>query len=244
MRISASRYVFRLLAAVLVVVALAGPASAHPHVWIVFETTVLYEKGTFTGVRHKWTFDEYYAATAIEGLDKNKDGKYDREELAELAKVNIDGLKDFSYFTFPALAGQELKLGEARDYWLEYVDGKLSLLFTLPFAQPVLAEAKGLTLLDPGPELFHRLRAGQEGPGQAERGRSQGMQGVDGTAARAQRRDRCAAAPDQPLCHDHLQDDGGQLQRPVRRPIPIERPRTARCLRIFKLSDPAQQAPA
>jgi ABC-type uncharacterized transport system substrate-binding protein len=154
MRISASRYVFRLLAAVLAVVALTGPASAHPHVWIVFETTVLYEKGTFTGVRHKWTFDEYYAATAIEGLDKNKDGKYDREELAELAKVNIDGLKDFSYFTFPALAGQELKLGEARDYWLEYVDGKLSLLFTLPFAQPVLAEAKGLTFSIQDPSFF------------------------------------------------------------------------------------------
>jgi ABC-type uncharacterized transport system substrate-binding protein len=164
MRISASRYVFRLLAAVLAGVALAGPASAHPHVWIVFETTVLYEKGTFTGVRHKWTFDEYYAATAIEGLDKNKDGKYDREELAELAKVNIDGLKDFSYFTFPALAGQELKLGEARDYWLEYVDGKLSLLFTLPFAQPVLAEAKGLTFSIQDPSFFIAFEPAKKDP--------------------------------------------------------------------------------
>lgn len=164
MRISASRYVFRLLAAVLAGVALAGPASAHPHVWIVFETTVLYEKGTFTGVRHKWTFDEYYAATAIEGLDKNKDGKYDREELAELAKVNIDGLKDFSYFTFPTLAGQELKLGEARDYWLEYVDGKLSLFFTLPFAQPVLAEAKGLTFSIQDPSFFIAFEPAKKDP--------------------------------------------------------------------------------
>src|ERR1700682_4034432 len=94
------------LAAVLACAAIDGPAQAHPHVWIFVETTVLYDKGTFTGLRHKWTFDEFYAATAIEGLDKNHDGKYDREELAELAKVNIDGLKDFAYFTFPALAGQ------------------------------------------------------------------------------------------------------------------------------------------
>src|SRR5215510_2431854 len=69
---------------------LAGPAAAHPHVWITVETMLLYDKGTFTGLRHKWTFDQYYTAMAIEGLDKNKDGKYDREELAELAKVNID----------------------------------------------------------------------------------------------------------------------------------------------------------
>ena len=78
---------------------LAGPAAAHPHVWITVETTLMYDQGAFSGLRHKWTFDQYYTAMAIEGLDKNKDGKYDREELAELAKVNIDGLKEFAYFT-------------------------------------------------------------------------------------------------------------------------------------------------
>ena len=55
---------------------------------------------------HKWMFDEFYTAMAIEGLDKNKDGVYDREELAELAKVNIEGLKDFAYFTFPGARRQ------------------------------------------------------------------------------------------------------------------------------------------
>jgi len=144
----------RLLSAALamLVVGAAAPASAHPHVWIVVETTVLHEKGAFVGLRHKWSFDEFYTAMAIEGLDKNKDGKYDREELAELAKVNIDGLKDFAFFTFPSLANQELKLGQASDYWLEHADGVMSLNFTLPFASPVLMEAKGLSfqVYDPG----------------------------------------------------------------------------------------------
>ena len=132
----------------------ATRAEAHPHIWITFETTVLYDKGTFVGVRHKWTFDEFYAAMAIEGLDKNKDGIHDREELAELAKVNIEGLKDFSFFTFPALLGKEIKVGEARDYWLEHKDGALSLIFTLPFASPVPAEAKGLTVSVYDPTYF------------------------------------------------------------------------------------------
>src|SRR6185503_7410802 len=116
--------------------ALVGPAAAHPHVWITVETTLMYDKGGFSGLHHKWTFDQYYTAMAIEGLDKNKDGKYDREELAELAKVNIDGLKEFAYFTYPVAGGQEVKVGEARDYWLEHKDGGLSLIFTLPFANP------------------------------------------------------------------------------------------------------------
>jgi ABC-type uncharacterized transport system substrate-binding protein len=168
------RRVLGALVALLACAATAVPARAHPHVWIVFETTVLYEKGAFVGLRHKWTFDEFYAATAIEGLDKNKDGKYDREELAELAKVNIDGLKEFGYFTFPALAGQELKLGEAQDYWLEYVDEKLSLLFTVPFAQPVLAEAKGLTFSVHDPSFFIAFEPAKQDPVKLSQGAPKG----------------------------------------------------------------------
>ncbi len=134
--------------------ALAEPATAHPHVWISVETTLLYDKGAFTGLRHKWTFDQYYTAMAIEGLDKNKDGKYDREELAELAKVNIDGLKEFAYFTTASVAGREIKLEVANDYWLEHKDSLLSLNFTLTFAEPVPAEAKGFSFAVQDPTFF------------------------------------------------------------------------------------------
>ena len=147
----------RLLPGLAVVAALLGlsaPANAHPHVWVTVETTLLYERGAFTGFQHKWTFDEFYSAMAVEGLDTNKDGKYSREELAELAKVNVTSLKDFSYFTFPQLSGQPVKLGEPRDYWLEHKNGILTLHFVLPFATPVLTEAKGLSFGVYDPSFF------------------------------------------------------------------------------------------
>jgi ABC-type uncharacterized transport system substrate-binding protein len=134
--------------------ALGAPALAHPHVWVTVEATLLYENGAFSGISHKWTFDEAYTTMAIDGLDKNQDGKYDRTELAELAKVNVDALKDFEYFTFPRLSGEALKLAEPRDYWLEHKDGVLSLHFTVPFASPVLPEAKGLTFAVYDPTFF------------------------------------------------------------------------------------------
>jgi ABC-type uncharacterized transport system substrate-binding protein len=133
---------------------LAGPATAHPHVWITVETTLSYDKCAFSGLRHKWTFDQYYTAMAIEGLDKNKDGKYDREELAELAKVNIDGLKEFAYFTTASVAGREIKFEPPSDYWLEHRDGALSLNFTLPFAEPVSTDEKGLAFAVQDPTFF------------------------------------------------------------------------------------------
>jgi ABC-type uncharacterized transport system substrate-binding protein len=179
----------------------APPAAAHPHVWVTVESTLIYEQGSLVGIRHKWTFDEFYTAMAIQGLDTNNDGQYSREELAELAQVNIDGLKDFSYFTYPKLAGVELPVGEVKDYYLEYADAKqqdggqaapkaqdknaapqsnggvagrvqnwfsgkpdptaapekpkaLSLHFTLPFKQPVLADAPGFTFTVTDPSFF------------------------------------------------------------------------------------------
>ena len=99
MRIAPRRPLSAVMLAAGLLAAFTAGAAAHPHVWITVETTVLYDKGAFTGLQHKWTFDEFYTAMAIEGLDKNKDGIYDREELSELAKVNIEGLKEIGYFT-------------------------------------------------------------------------------------------------------------------------------------------------
>jgi ABC-type uncharacterized transport system substrate-binding protein len=120
------------------------PAAAHPHVWVTVETTVLYEGGKLTGLRHRWTFDDAYTEMAIEGLDTNKDGDYSRDELKELAQVNIDGLKEFGYFTHVKLGENELKAKDPVDYYLEYKDKQLSLIFTLPLEEPVLADAQGL----------------------------------------------------------------------------------------------------
>jgi len=120
--------------------------AAHPHVWVTMQETVLYDKGAITGLQQAWTFDEIYTQQAIEGLDKNGDGKYDREELKELAQVNIDGLKEFDYFTHASVASTALKFKPPVDYWLDYSDkGILTLHFTLPLEQPVPADTPGFT---------------------------------------------------------------------------------------------------
>lgn len=133
---------------------LSRDAVAHPHVWVTYETTVLYDKETIIGFDHVWTFDDMYTQMAIEGLDKNGDGKYSREELAELADVNMQGLKDFDYFTFAKLGDKDLKISGPKDHWLEH-DGKmLRLHFRLLLEQPVLAEAKGFTFAVYDPSFF------------------------------------------------------------------------------------------
>ena len=142
------------LAAVAAIAASASGALAHPHVWVTVEATVDYDKGTVVGLTHKWTFDEMYTAMAIQGLDTNNDGTYDRKELAELAQVNIDGLKEFDYFTFAKLGDASRPFSPPTDYWLEYNNGQLSLHLKTPLQKPVLAEAEGLSFAIYDPSYF------------------------------------------------------------------------------------------
>ena len=158
----------RIVAAFVLAAVLAlqpGGAEAHPHVWVTVEATVPYENGTITGLQEAWTFDEFYTQQAIEGLDANRDGKYDRQELAELAKVNIDGLKEFNYFTYAKLGAGDLKFKPPVDYWLEHTDkGILKLHFTLPLEQPVQASTDGFTFQVHDPSYFIAFDLAKDNP--------------------------------------------------------------------------------
>ena len=143
--------------------AAVAPASAHPHVWVTVETTVLFENGSITGFRHKWTFDEFYTAMAVQGLDTNNDGIYSREELAELAKVNIEGLAEFGYFTHAKLGGASLAFAVPLDYWLDYAVKPADVTEPPPAGiLPRASEAAGSP--PPKPGFFARLWALIFGP--------------------------------------------------------------------------------
>jgi ABC-type uncharacterized transport system substrate-binding protein len=146
------RYIFLLFLAG--GLAASASASAHPHVWVTMHSKFLYAPdGSVTGVRHSWTFDDMFSAFATMGFPKTN-GTFTRETLQPLAKVNIDSLKDFDYFTYAAVDGKRDKDAfnePLADYWLNY-DAKTTLLtlhFTLPFKKPVKAKTLKIEVYDP-----------------------------------------------------------------------------------------------
>ena len=145
--------IFRLLT----LLALAGgaglgttPALAHPHVWVTSSSELLYAAdGSITGVRHAWTFDDMFTAYALQGIETKTKGVYTREQLAPLAKDNVENLKEFGHFTFAKADGKKLKFEEPVDYFLEYKDSTLTLHFTLPLKAPVKPKQLALDVFDP-----------------------------------------------------------------------------------------------
>lgn len=142
--------IVRLLLAALVL-ACTGPALAHPHVWITMKSEVLVgPNGAVTGIRHRWTFDDMFSAFALQGTEAKAKGQYTREELAPLAKVNIDSLKEYDYFTYATADGKKVELAPpTSDYWLDYKDSVLTLNFTLMVKTPVKAKEFKFDIYDP-----------------------------------------------------------------------------------------------
>ena len=126
-----------------------GAAQAHPHVWVIVKSDVVYAPdGSATAVRHHWTFDEMFSTFATQGMDTKKAGGLTRADLAPLAEVNVTSLKDFEFFTFAKADGNKPDFNDPSDYWLEHTDGRLTLHFTLPFKAPVKAKQLDVEIYD------------------------------------------------------------------------------------------------
>ncbi len=141
----------RIFLAMLFAIAVIAPARAHPHVWVTMHTELVYAPdGSITGIHHAWSFDDMFSTFATQGLESKEKGKFTREELAPLAKVNVESLKEYDYFTYATADGKQTELTDpAPDYWLDYADQVLTLNFTLPFKAPVKAKELKIEIYDP-----------------------------------------------------------------------------------------------
>jgi ABC-type uncharacterized transport system substrate-binding protein len=129
----------------------AAPAAAHPHVWVTAHEDVIFSPdGKISAIRNSWVFDDMYSAFAVQGLAQN--GQLaTKEQLAPLAKTNVDSLAEFGYFTFAKNEGQRIEFAAPIDYSLEERPDKLiELYFTVPLKEPLTpGRAFSFSVYDP-----------------------------------------------------------------------------------------------
>lgn len=140
--------------AIAILVASGAGANAHPHIIVDARAEIVFDAdGKMAAIRNIWQFDEAFTAFAIQGLDGDGDGTLTDEELAPLAKVNVESLQEFGFFTYLVAGKEEATFSPPDEYWLEFYDGRLTLFYTLPLGAP-LAVGPDTTLEIFDPEYY------------------------------------------------------------------------------------------
>jgi ABC-type uncharacterized transport system substrate-binding protein len=121
----------------------AGPAAAHPHVWINAVATFLFEDRMLVGVHHHWEFDEMFGSCVIEEQDAVT-ASWTPRGVASIEANAFSDLRDYDYFTHVRIDGKELPLHEVADFAARIENGVLVYEFTLPLREPI----------DPGASQF------------------------------------------------------------------------------------------
>jgi ABC-type uncharacterized transport system substrate-binding protein len=123
-----------------IVVGLAGPALAHPHVFIDTRVEVVLDtENRATGVRISWTYDDLYSLYVIGdmGLDPDWDGKLTVEEEAKLSGFDMNWVPEFQGDTYALLADQELALSRPKEWSASYAGNKITSVHLRTFEVPV-----------------------------------------------------------------------------------------------------------
>ena len=137
------------LLAVLALLAGIRQADAHPHVWVQARSTVELDAGMhLTGLEQTWTFDPEYSAFATLNLDTAGDGKPAPDKLAALAKTQLASLAEYKYFTHAKVNGKKVTFGAPTGAKLTFADGRLTLTFLLPVAQPPVLKVASFDTYD------------------------------------------------------------------------------------------------
>lgn len=104
------------------------------------------DSGKITGIYQEWRFDKGYSASAIEGLDANKDGYFDSQELEPLSRENLSALKDYNYFTYLTKNNEKVKFGPISEYNQQFSNEKLTMTFTISLKEPIDPKKSKITL--------------------------------------------------------------------------------------------------
>jgi ABC-type uncharacterized transport system substrate-binding protein len=111
---------------------LAGPAAAHPHVFIEDSVLLLFGERDVAGLRISWTFDEMYSSMLRTDYVKGKNRALTPAEVHDIEQNNFVAAADANFFLDLAVNGEPLAVKKVEDFAVTFRDGKMTFAFTVP----------------------------------------------------------------------------------------------------------------
>lgn len=142
----------------------AGPALAHPHIFVDAGIEVVFNAaGQAEAVRLSWTYDELISLTLVSerGLDADFDGALTAEEAAALNGFDMNWQPGFEGDSYALLGTAPLLLSGPSDWTVAYESGRITSTHLRRFATPVDLAGQGLLVqsYDPGYYTAYRVQS-------------------------------------------------------------------------------------
>jgi ABC-type uncharacterized transport system substrate-binding protein len=143
----------------------AGPAAAHPHVFIDNRVTFVFDAGKVTALRLAWAFDDVFSDSLLMQFDADGDGAFDALESRAVGEGTLPNLKMFHYFTYVWVDGKELDPIDPAEFAAS-VDEKRIVTFhmTVPLPRPVDPRTAALATEIYDREYYVQVELAQQDP--------------------------------------------------------------------------------
>jgi ABC-type uncharacterized transport system substrate-binding protein len=135
------------------VAGLAGPAAAHPHIFVDAIAGFRFDDdGRLASLRITWTYDAFTSLVMFDqlALDPDGDGRLDDADRAAIVAGETEWPPDYNGDVHLDDGGAPVAMGRPRDgaAWME--NDRVTVTFDLPLAAPrVLSDGLRLRLYDP-----------------------------------------------------------------------------------------------
>jgi ABC-type uncharacterized transport system substrate-binding protein len=142
----------------------AGPAAAHPHVFIDNKVTFVFEAGKVTALRLNWVFDDLFSGDLLSQFDSDEDGAFDEFEGKDVGVTTLPNLKTFHYFTYIWVDGKQLDPIDPADFVASVDDRIVTFQMKVPLPQPVDPRTQALAVEIYDVEFFVEVDLAQNDP--------------------------------------------------------------------------------
>ncbi|MER8505328.1 DUF1007 family protein [Mesorhizobium sp. M0894] len=140
-----------IVSGVALLLASAGAASAHPHVFAEAKLDLTVGPDRMVkSLRHLWRFDDLFSSTVLMEFDKNSDLVLDAKELDEVALTVHASLAEYNYFQMVTLNGKDVTMAPPPKFSVSYENDRLVVQFeTQPKDPLALAGKVSIGVYDP-----------------------------------------------------------------------------------------------
>lgn len=131
--VSKSTFMNSLLISALLLLATCIPqVYAHPHVFVDYGLTFVFDQQGLAGIAFDWAFDEMFTQMLVEEGDLNRDQLFDSRESAKIKTGAFDNLANHAYFTHILVNDQPYPITEITSFNAALKDGQAHYSFFIP----------------------------------------------------------------------------------------------------------------